>query len=289
MQVAYLASAVTLPGSPRRRPDAIEHDRSLAALAPPLAERGITLCPLAWDDPAADWTRFDAAVIGTTWDYWDREAEFLGALGRIAGQTRLFNPPDLVSWNIHKRYLRDLEARGARLIPTLWLDAASPDAVAAAFDSLRTDDLVLKRQVGAGAFGQHRLRRGDPVPPLPHPMMAQPFLAEIEREGELSFVMIDGALSHALVKRPRPGDYRIQSAYGGREEPVTPAPGDLAAARAIISALDAPPLYARVDMLRGAAGELYLMELELIEPYLYPLQGPGLGACFADALFRRLA
>ena len=107
-------------------------------------------------------------------------------------------------------------------------------------------------------------------------------------EGEFSFIFIDGVFSHALIKRAASGDYRIQSSYGGTEEKIEPDREDLRAATAMIETLDAPPLYARVDMLRAETGELLLMELELIEPYLYPQQGPDLGPLIAKALTRRL-
>ncbi len=288
MKIAYLASRVTLPGSPARRPDAHEHDQTMDALAPPLASLGLILEAVSWDDPQADWAAYGAVVIGTTWDYWDRTAAFLSRLDEISARTRLFNPVALVRWNSHKGYLRDLEAAGARLIPTLWLDRATPDTVAGAFETLGTDRIVLKRQVGAGAVGQHRLARGDRIPDLPLPMMVQPYLDAIEAEGEISLVFIDGDLSHGLVKRPAKGDYRIQSSYGGVETPYTPGADDLAAARLALSALAEPPLYARVDLLRDRDGTARLMELELIEPFLYPLQGPDLGPRFASALVRRL-
>ena len=288
MRIAYLASQVTLPGSPTRRPDAFEHDQSIEALAPPLAARGMALEAVSWDADGLDWSAFDAAVIGTTWDYWDRQAAFLTRLEVIQRQTTLFNSAQMVRWNSHKGYLRDLEQRGARLIPTLWIDEVRQETAERAFDTLGSDDLVFKRQVGAGASGQHRLKRGDPIPEMPHPMMVQPFLPAIAEEGEISFVMVDGELSHALVKRPADGDYRIQSAYGGVETPYTPPAKDLAAAKAIVSALDEAPLYARVDMLRAEDGGLLLMELELIEPFLYPLQGLELGERFGAAIQKRL-
>ncbi len=288
MNIAYLASKVTLPGSTKRRSDAFEHDYTLAELRPAFAARGLELVELSWDEDGVDWSGFDAALVGTTWDYWDRQAEFIDRLAAIERRTRLFNSAALVAWNTHKGYLKDLEARGARLIPTLWLDAVTEASARDAFDRLGTDDLVFKRQVGAGADGQHRLKRGDPIPGMPHPMMVQPFLPAIAEEGEISFVMVDGALSHALVKRPAKGDYRIQSAYGGFEIPLEPSAEDLAAAKSVITALDETPLYARVDMLRAEDGGLLLMELELIEPYLYPLQGEGLGARLAAALLARL-
>lgn len=288
-KIAYLASRVTLPGSPIRRTDAFEHDYMMDALRGPFEARGMRVDDVAWDDPKADWADYAAVIIGTTWDYWDRLEEFLAALKRIEGQTRLFNGSALVRWNARKTYLRELETKGAKLIPTLWLDVADEAAAKAAFDALGADDLVFKRQVGAGAKDQHRVKRGEPIPAMPHAMMVQPFLPMIQTEGELSFIFIDGEFSHALIKRAQPGDYRIQSTYGGREEKITPSAEDLAAARAIIGTLDEAPLYGRVDMLRGDGGGLLLMELEVIEPYLYPVEGPELGERMAAAIARRLA
>lgn len=287
-KVAYLASRVTLPGSLTRRTDAFEHDYTMDALRPAFAARGMFLEDLSWDDSKADWATYDAAIIGTTWDYWDRLDEFLAGLEAIEAKTRLFNPSALVRWNCRKTYLRDLEARGAKLIPTLWIDTCGEAEAKAAFDTLGADTLVFKRQIGAGAKGQHMLKRGEAIPDMPHPMMVQPFLPMIQKEGELSFIFIDGAFCHALVKRAQPGDYRIQSSYGGREEVLHPSPDDLAAAKAILAALDEAPLYGRVDMLRGEDGSLLLMELEVIEPYLYPVEGPELGERMAEAVAKRI-
>jgi glutathione synthase/RimK-type ligase-like ATP-grasp enzyme len=126
------------------------------------------------------------------------------------------------------------------------------------------------------------------MPDMPHRMMVQPFLPTIRTEGELSFVFVEGELSHALLKRAKAGDYRIQSAYGGHEDPIQPMRADLDAAHNVLSTLDDTPLYARVDMLRHPDGSLRLMELELIEPYLYPEQGPRLGERLARAVAARL-
>jgi hypothetical protein len=288
MKIVYLSSSVTLPDSPTRRSDAFEHDYMMDALRPAFAGLGMSLHDLAWDDQDVDWSSFDAAIIGTTWDYWDRIDEFHATLEQIGTSTKLFNSAALVRWNSRKTYLREMETKGAKLIPTLWLDALTPELAAAAFDELGSDDLVLKRQIGAGAADQHRLKRGDPIPDMPHAMMVQPFLKMIQDEGEISFIFIDGTFSHALLKRAAAGDYRIQSTYGGTELAISPSAGDLAAAISVISMLDDAPLYGRVDMLRGPDGRLLLMELELIEPYLYPLEGPELGPKMAYAIARRL-
>ena len=288
MRIAFLASNVTLPTSPNRRDDYHEHVFTMEALRPAMDARRMSLHDIAWDDPHADWASYDLAIIGTTWDYWDRVPAFFAALEKIETLTQLHNPSALVKWNSRKTYLRELEAKGAKLIPTEWIEQANESEVRAAFDALATDDLVIKRQIGAGASGQYRLKRGEPIPAMPHPMMAQPFLPTIQTEGEYSFIFIDGEFCHCLIKRAAAGDYRIQSLYGGKEEAVAPNAEDLAAAKSIISVLDHAPLYGRVDMIRGSDGGLLLMELELIEPYLYPVEGPELGERLAAAVQKRL-
>lgn len=289
MRIAYLACRLTLPDSPERRPDAFEHDQMMECLGTAFAAHGATIEAVAWDDDNAHWRRFDAVLIGSAWDYQDNLESFLDRLNAIESQTRLFNDGATVRWNCRKTYLKDLAERGARIVPTVWLDRPTDADVAQAFDALGSDDLVIKRQVGANAEGQFRLKRDDPVPSMPEPMMAQPFLPAIQSEGEMSLVFIDGAFSHALIKSAATGEYRIQSSYGGREERCAPDAGDIAAATSILETLDETPLYARVDMVRGAAGEMLLMELELVEPFLYPLQADGLGELIYDALARRLS
>jgi len=288
-KIAYLASKATLPGSPLRRPDAFEHDRMMTALRAPFLDLDMELIDVDWAEPDIDWSTFAAVIIGTTWDYWDHHDTFIDTLKQIESQTLLLNRADLIEWNSHKGYLRTLATKGARLIPTLWIDQVDADSFAEAFAALGSDDLVFKRQIGAGADGQYRLAPNDPLPDMPHPMMVQPFLSTIQDEGEYSFIFIDGRFCHALLKTAKAGDYRIQSSYGGTETAVTPSDTDLADAAAILATLDETPLYARVDMLRGTDGGLLLMELELIEPYLYPLEGPELGPMMARAVASRLS
>jgi len=291
-RIAFLACPETLPGSPVRRPDAFEHDLLFDAIAGGLGTRA-TMEAIDWRAPMAVLGEFDLAYLGTPWDYTEAKDEFLARLDALeAAGVVVCNSADVVRWNADKLYLRELGARGAPSIPTLWLDCAGPDDVAGAFDRFGCDRVVVKRRVGAGAIGQDSFSRS--APPLAswrmdQTAMIQPFLPAIVSEGEHSFIFVDGAFSHGLIKRAASGDYRIQSLYGGREVAVIPAPADLAAAQAVMALLpfDQPPLYARIDMVRLDGGELALMEAEMIEPYLYPEQDTGFGARMAEALLRR--
>jgi glutathione synthase/RimK-type ligase-like ATP-grasp enzyme len=292
MKIAFLACPGTLPGSRTRRFDAFEHDNQIAALRDGLAGRGEVI-DLDWRAPLAELTACDVALIGTAWDYTAAKDEFLTRLQALeAAGVTVCNSSAVVRWNADKRYLADLAARGAVTIPTLWPEAPDPADIHSAFDHFGCERVVVKRQVGSGAEGQDSFTRGDGAIDrwrMDQPGMIQPFLSAILGEGELSFIFVDGALSHALTKQAQPGEYRIQSNFGGIETAIEPAFADRAAAEAIMALLPfaQPPLYARIDMVRLDSGALAVIEAELIEPYLYPLQGPEFGAMLAKAMLRQ--
>jgi glutathione synthase/RimK-type ligase-like ATP-grasp enzyme len=290
-EIALLTAANLVSDAPDRRADAHLFDIQLDILRGGFAPHGLTLTPVRWIDPIA-WKRFGAVLVNSAWDYQDRHEDFLATLDRIAALgVPVFNDPGAVRWNIRKTYLRELEARGVPVIPTLWPEAPTHDDIVHAMSAFGIEDVVLKRQVGGGARAQVRYTRAN-MPEagsiMDRPGMIQPFIASIATEGEYSFLFVDGEFSHALVKRAKSGDYRIQEAYGGTSQAIDPTPDDRASAQAVLAALATPPLYARVDMVRGQAGELLLMELEVIEPFLFPKDGPHIGQMLGAALKKRL-
>tara|TARA_R110000868_G_scaffold45045_2_gene149842 strand:+ start:11218 stop:12129 length:912 start_codon:yes stop_codon:yes gene_type:complete len=286
--VAFLSAACMIKDHPKARKDYWEYDLEIAALAPACQAEGIELVTCIWDDPDFDAGEYDAAVIGTCWDYMQTPDAFEAALAGIAGKTRLLNPLEIFRWNKRKTYLQELAARGAPMIPTIWAERADAASIAAAFEALGCEDLIVKPVLGGGAWRQARIRRGEALPdPEKLPLaecMLQPFLPAVSQEGEYAFLFFGRAFSHCARKVPAAGDYRVQSEYGGHEEVHHPSDEELALASAVLDCVDGDLLYARVDMLRGLDGKLALIELELIEPYLYPEQGPDMGKAFAAAL-----
>jgi hypothetical protein len=291
-QIALLISGNLADDAPDRRADAHLYDLQLDVLRKGFAPHGMTIQPVRWMRPDIDWTSFGAVLVHCAWDYQDRHEDFLARLDHMAAlRVPVFNDPALVRWNIRKTYLRDFEDKGVPVIPTLWPERPEAADLHDAFAKFRTDDVVLKRQVGGGARAQVRYRKSDAPQSgsiMDRPGMIQPFIPSIASEGEFSFLFVDGEFSHALMKRAKSGDYRIQEAYGGTSIRIDPTPADGQSAQAVLDALDTPPLYARVDMVRGADGRLLLMELEVIEPYLFPKDGPGIGAMLGKALRKRI-
>lgn len=290
MKIVYLSAPDLLNAPEADKIGGREHGYQVATLGEPLRAKNLQLVPHAWTDTAAiDWANIAGVVIGTCWDYYDYYEDFVATLSDIeARNIPLFNPLNLVIWNSQKTYLRDLKAKGVPTIPTLWLKNPDNQRLERAFQELGADRLVIKRQIGAGAVNQLLFDRTSIPQRYPFAAMVQPFMPSIQTEGEFSFIFIDGKFCHALLKIAKSGDYRIQGHFGGREIRHEPSAQELATANSVLETLPEIPLYARVDMLRGDDGELRLMEVELIEPYLYPEQSDRLGDMFADALSTKL-
>ncbi len=282
-KVAILASDNMMPGHPDERADFFERDEEMGKLVPAFAAQGMALDLIPWRGASEKADEYDAMLPLLVWDYFEgNEIAFTAEMAKIEAKTKLFNKFSTLKWNANKSYLDELEHEGAPVIGTITVDRVSERAVNKAFAELETDTLVIKPQIGGGAWRQVLYKKGDSFPSKdelpPEGAMIQAFLPSVIDEGEYSFLYFGGQFSHGLIKRPKKGDYRIQSLYGGTEETYEPSSAERASARAVLNALDFTPLYARVDLLRGLDGRLKLIELEMIEPYLYLAHAKGEGA-----------
>lgn len=299
-KIAILASGNMLPSNEGQREDVFELTEEMGKITPAFAEHGMDVSLINWRDAAARADEFDAMLPLFVWDYFEgNEADFLTEMAQIEKKCQVFNRFKVLKWNSNKNYLDILSAQGAATIPTITLDRATKPAILQAMQELKSDKVVIKPLVGGGAWRQVLYEAGTPFPSKdelpPQGTLIQPFLESVEKEGEYSFLYFGGGFSHAVVKRPKDGDYRVQSLYGGLEEAYTPSKEERVEARAILDVLDFTPLYARVDFLRGNNGRLWLIELELIEPYLYLPFAEGEGGenkgaqKLAKALAKKLA
>ena len=119
-------------------------------------------------------------------------------------------------------------------------------------------------------------------------MLVQPFVPEVAT-GETSVIVIEGEPTHAVRKVPADGDFRVQYHHGGTEHLHEPTGAELALASQAMTAAGARLLYARVDMVTPAGADPQLMELELIEPFLFlDMAPPGVVDRVAAAVRARL-
>ena len=268
----------------------IVDDPDTPALVAALDVVGITAHPVAWADAAVDWASFDATVIRSTWDYPMAHEAFLAWARRVPN---LINPADVVAWNSDKRYLADLAAVGVPTIPTTYAatgrDAAIPDG-----------PVVVKPTVAGGSRGAARFGAGDlegarahvdAISALGVEAMVQPLVASVEADGELDVVVFEGTVSHAVVKHAPIGLEATAEPTGPVS--VTTVDPDAAQRAVVADALAAVPFeatlcYARVDLVALPTGPA-VIEVELIEPFLFLSVHEAAADRFARAIARRVA
>ncbi len=280
MDVA-LASCKVLP----------EPDFDAQPLEDALSALGIRSVVLPWDDPQVDWSVAPLAVLRSTWNYPEHPEAFAAWLQSTGRVTSLLNPPGAALRNLHKRYLLDLAEAGVPTTPTVVLERGSERSLRDVMQDEGWSEAVVKPAISAASFktlrvgpdsldlGEAHLRElvaGRDV-------LVQAYLPSVEGYGERALVWIDGELTHAVRKSPR---------WDGEEEsvsealPIDAAEADLA--QQALAVVDAPLLYARIDVAPGPDGSPLLMELELLEPSLFFPQEPRSLTRFAEGIHRRL-
>jgi glutathione synthase/RimK-type ligase-like ATP-grasp enzyme len=272
----------------------------LAAFAAAAVEAEIT----DWDDAAVEWSHFDAVLLRSAWDYAERRGECLSWAEHVTARTALFNPLPVVRWNSDKHYLRELAQAELPVVPTSYAETAA-DAARVLADFLARHaarELVVKPAVGAGARGSRRHDRNAAAEILEHmrsllesgrSVMLQPYLDDVDIRGESALMFIDGHFSHAVRKGALlpPGAPATPGLFAPEEiSTLSPDAAELAAAERVLARLPFEGLlYARVDLVRDAAGQPRLLELEITEPSLYLAHQPGSAERFVTAVLARLA
>ena len=257
-----------------------------------------------WDNPKADWARFDAALLRSAWDYTERLSEFLAWTERVAALTTLLNPPPVVRWNADKHYLLELARSGLPVVASRFVEAGADPA--AALEEFLTRhpcaELVVKPAVGAGSRDTRRHTRTTVAEVLAHlsrlldagrSVLLQPYLEGVDTQGETAVIHIGGQFSHAVRKGPLlPLGAPPTGALFAPEEITARAPDadELSVAQRVLAALPfGALLYARVDLIRDGAGAPCVLELELTEPSLFFGHAPGSAQRLVAATLARLA
>lgn len=264
-------------------------DPTLPALGPddaPLVaafqEAGWTLVPSQWRAPQAG---HDLALIRSCWDYAAHREEFLVRLSEWAGHTPLWNPIQTVIWNSSKRYLLELASAGQHLPQTIIIETGATMTLAEAMVEAGSGSVVVKPVIGAA--GIDTWQTSEPGDARWHDrrgaVLVQEYIPEIERDGELSLIWFRDGFSHAVVKRPCAGEFRVQAEHGGTTETIVPSPIVLRQAERLLASVSHPWIYARVDGV-VSKGRFVLMELELVEPELFFRFAPTAATRFVATL-----
>ncbi|MFD5862567.1 ATP-grasp domain-containing protein [Streptomyces chartreusis] len=202
-------------------------------------------------DAAALMGAFDAVVVrnsGPVLTYQDAYDDFRRRA--IADGTRVYNPLSGRADMAGKQYLLDLTAAGYPVIPTV--DRAEdlhrlPEA----------DRYVVKPKLGADSMGLRIVPAKDVRGSVDGDVLVQPC---VDFAYEVSFYFVDHDFQYAL--------YAPHTDRRWQLEPYEPSDGDLEFARRFVEWNGLGHGIQRVDACRAPGGELLLVELEDLNPYL---------------------
>jgi glutathione synthase/RimK-type ligase-like ATP-grasp enzyme len=242
-----------------------------------LQGKGLAVTYEVWTDPSVRWEAYEAVVLKSPWDYFDQVEAFRRWLDELDNKkVRVLNPTAIVRWNHDKRYLLDLEKAGFGIVPTRILPRHGAFEPERYYEEWATDALIVKPVVSGGAKNTFFIPREAAPTFIPNvetllkeeAFLVQPFMPQVQAQGEWSLIFFHGHYSHCVRKVPQSGDFRVQHYFGGAIIVATPPVAIREQAQKLVDHFAPDCLYARVDGLADQ-DRFYLMELELIEPLLY--------------------
>lgn len=248
-----------------------------------LKGKGLRITEETWSDPNIDWSVYEYAIIKTTWDYIDKFEEWNTWLNKIEQlEIKLLNPVAVVKWNSDKHYLHDIDKAGLVVTPTRYCEQNTKPQLTDFFKTFNKSELVIKPTVSGGSKNTFRFNAENvaEIQVQIHELlkeeafMLQPYLEEIVTDGEWSFLFFNGNYSHSLLKKAKSGDFRVQHYLGGTIHPQNPTEQQIATAKQYVDQFAKSCLYARVDGVM-VNGKFNLMELELIDPFLFLFTNPS--------------
>lgn len=261
-----------------------------------LEEKGLIVTRKDWADSDFDWSCTRAILFRSTWDYFDQFELFKTWLTKVESQTIAINPISQIWWNMDKWYLRDLEKRGIPVVETAFIRRGETQSLSQILEENDWVDAILKPTVGGGGRHTYRvnpqnvkdyesifsaLTRGED-------MMLQPFQNSIVRKGEISLMVIGGNFTHAILKKVKHGDFRVQDDFGGSIHSYSASAEEIAFAEKVVAACEPTPTYARVDVMWNNDNELVVSEVELIEPELWFRENNKAAELLADEILKKL-
>ena len=231
---------------------------------------------VAWDDNP-DLSSFDLAIFRTTWNYFNYLDEFIKFLSFWKNKLRFINPIDIVLWNLDKKYLFDLSSSGINIPESILVKKGQIKKLKKISQRENWSKFIIKPCISAAAWETYNIdsKNVDKYESLfqslvmKQDMLVQNFQDSILSFGEISLMLFGGQYSHAVIKKPKKNDYRVQDDFGGTVSKYYPQNKEIDFAERVVKTLKITPAYARVDVIIDKNKQLALSELELIEPELW--------------------
>ena len=245
-----------------------------------------------WDNPSYEWQQTKSVLFRTVWDYFERFDEFWEWLEQVKTKTRLINSYELIKWNIDKHYLKDLKNNDIQVVPTYFADRGNNISLQEIANSKDWKHIVIKPAISASAFNTYKITNDEIEQKeqlfyellQTHDMLVQPFFPTISELGEASLMVFGGKFTHAILKKAKAGDFRVQDDFGGTVHDYNPTQEEIKFAEKVFQSCTSLPIYGRVDIVWDSNKHIYLSELEIIEPELWIRNRPESANKIAEAV-----
>ena len=257
-----------------------------------LKQKGLKAIRKSWSDPDFDWQTTKSVIFRTTWDYFDRYEEWKEWLEETSKKTQMINPYSLIKWNMDKHYLGDLQQRGINIPETIFIETGSSTTLKQEFEKHGWTEAILKPCISGAARLTYRISQENLEEHekqfqkliAQEAFMLQPFQHNVLSEGEVSYMVMGGQFTHAVLKKAKPGDFRVQDDFGGTVHDYSASLDEISFAESVVAACDPQPNYARVDVIIDNHGQLAVIEMELIEPELWFRMNPQAAEILAESI-----
>lgn len=266
----------------------LEYDLLKAALE----EKGVVVERTNWDNKNYDFTKTDAVVFRTIWDYFERYTEFSTWVKQISKVTTVINPLSLVEWNIDKHYLIDLQKKSLPIVETVFVDKGNFKSLNSICTTKGWGNIVIKPAVSGAAFLTYKIKESEILTNenlfkklvAERDMLVQQFQETIISKGEASLMVFNGKYTHAILKCVKEGDFRVQDDFGGTVHPYTPTQTEILLAEQTFAICNPTPAYGRLDIVWDKQGNPLISELEIFEPELWLRNKPEAATDFTEGI-----
>ncbi len=258
-----------------------------------LEDLGLNVIRKDWNNSEFKWEETKYALFRTTWDYFDKFKKFKSWLKNTKNKTEFINSYEQIMWNTNKHYLLELSKKNIKIPPTKIITKNTKIDLKEVFTQSNFKEIIIKPTVSGAGRHTYRVNKSNidnyknifSLLIKEEDFIVQEFQKNILTKGEISIMLINGKHTHAILKKAKKNEFRVQDDFGGTVHSYSASKEEIKFAENIISVIKPKPVYARVDLMFNDKNEIVLSELELIEPEMWFRKNPLAAEILAKKIF----
>ena len=255
-----------------------------------LERKDLSVIKKDWNDPNFNWNNTRSVLFRSTWDYFDNFEQFKKWFDKTKNTCLMINSSETIEWNLDKHYLLDLQKHQIPIPNSEFIKRGSSVDLSLLMQEKNWNEIVVKPTISGAAKNTYRLKKEDinqfdstwKKLIYQEDFIVQEFQNNVIKKGEVAMMVIGGKYTHAVLKKAKEGDFRVQDDFGGSIAKYSPSEKMVKLAEKCTRIISPIPSYARVDIIWDNSGDLAVSELELIEPELWFRLNPNAAQKLAE-------